>query len=233
MCHEVDIGSDEGRIIADSGDRDGRSSPECFFDAERGRVVVRSRWRIVSTATSCGTVSVPVGAGGRSCTRSSAKGVEDTAIVRRAARSAASRAGSFIAVDGDEAGVGGDAAGDAEDGDGASIGTGLYPMSRSAFQIRSTRTASCTVKSSLLLGVPPWSTLVRTCNAMLLCMDARNWASATTRFALRTVLLVGVPALILSRRTAGFFLAGPSAGGETGLSCVVCVLREEWESLWK
>ena len=200
-----------------------------------GRIAVRSRWRMMSVATSCGPGRTPLREDeAMSCTRSKLKGDDDTACVRRAARSAASRAASrlgFEGGDGDGAPcegtssatvtIGGAGAGEGELGEGLSSGTGLYPMSTRVCQMRSTRSASCVAYSSGPRGpgvvVAPFSMLVRTRSAMLLCMDAKNWASATTRLALRTVLPDGLPALMLSRRGVGLRFAGGS-GSASGIS---------------
>lgn len=82
-----------GKDVVERGERDGDVSAR-FLPGARGRVVERSRWRIVKTATSWGTASSPVGMMETACARSSDIGVDEAVMVLRAARSAASRAGS-------------------------------------------------------------------------------------------------------------------------------------------
>lgn len=255
---EGDKVGDGGWDVAnfDSGERDtgcGRGpSPRARLF---GRVAARSRWRMMSVATSCGPGRTPpCGDEAMSWTRSKLKDGADTACVRRAARSAASRAASRLGLEGDgddsgggaldaEVTAGGAGAGGVA-GEALSSGTGLYPISTRVCQIRSTRRASCAAYSSESRGgvVEPFSILVRTRSAMLLCIDARNWASATTRLALRTVLPDGLPALMLSRRAAGRRFAGGS-GSASGMStssvgkgCGACdtgCAEGRVESLWK
>ena len=114
-----------------------------------GRIATRSRWRMMSVATSCGPGRTPpCGDEAMSWTRSKLKDGADTACVRRAARSAASRAASRLGLegDGDDSGGGALDAGVATGGAGAggvvgealSSGTGLNPISTRVCQIRST-----------------------------------------------------------------------------------------------